>query len=429
MAGFLFSKRFMPLFVTQFFGAVNDNFLKNAMLIMVAYQMGAGRREIGGLSNLAAGLFILPYFLFSALAGQLADKVDKSLYCRVIKLWEVCLMLAAWIGFRIGSLPLLMTLLFFMGAQSTFFSPAKYALLPTHLGRDELLAGNVWIGGGTYLAILCGVMAGGVVITLDNGADLCGMLLTLMAAAGYAASRKIPPAPPAASEKRIDWNIFRQTWRIMVRDIWRDPVIRRCVYSVTVFWLAGSLYITQMPLFTKLKLGGNEMVCTFFFVLFSVGVGIGAGLAQLILRGQVRLNGTYILCICGMGVFTLDVALLAFLLPDRGNLTETAVLVKTFLFYRVSFDLLATAVCGGIWSVPLQALMQKSAAPEKISQVIAGNNIANSFYMAAGAAAAGSVLKAGAGVGWIFLGIAVCVFCAAAFTCPLAERKLLRGQK
>jgi predicted MFS family arabinose efflux permease len=130
-----------------------------------------------------------------------------------------------------------------------------------------------------------------------------------------------------------------------------------------------------------------------------------------------------------MGVFTLDVALLAFLLPDRGNLTETAVLVKTFLFYRVSFDLLATAVCGGIWSVPLQALMQKSAAPEKISQVIAGNNIANSFYMAAGAAAAGSVLKAGAGVGWIFLGIAVCVFCAAAFTCPLAERKLLRGQK
>ena len=417
----------MPLFVTQFFGAVNDNFLKNAMLIMVAYQLGAEGREIGGLSNLAAGLFILPYFLFSALAGQLADKVDKALYCRVIKLWEVFLMLAAWLGFRSGSLPLLMTVLFFMGAQSTFFSPAKYALLPTHLERDELLAGNVWIGGGTYLAILCGVMAGGVVITLDDGANLCGILLTLMAVVGYAASRRIPSAPPAASGKKIDWNIFLRTWRIMVCDIWREPVIRRCVYSVTVFWLAGSLYITQMPLFTKLKLGGSEIICTFFFVLFSVGVGIGAGLAQLILKGRVRLNRTYIVCICGMGVFTLDIAFLAFFLPDRPGLIAAAALVKTFLFYRVSFDLLATAVCGGIWSVPLQALMQKSAAPEKLAQVIAGNNIANSFYMAAGAVAAGIVLKAGAGTGWIFLGIAAAVFCAAAFTYPLAKNS--RDQK
>ena len=412
----------MPLFVAQFFGAVNDNFLKNAMLIMVTYQLGAGSREIGGLSNLAAGLFILPYFLFSALAGQLADKFDKALYCRIIKLWEVFLMLAAWIGFGTRSLPVLMTVLFFMGAQSTFFSPAKYALLPTHLRGNELLAGNVWIGGGTYLAILCGVMAGGVVITLKNGAFLCGILLTIMALAGYAASRRIPPAPSVAPDEKISRNIFAGTWRIMACEIWGRPVIRRCVFSVTVFWMAGSLYITQMPLFTKLKLGGNEMVCTFFFVLFSVGVGIGAGLAQLILRGEVRLNKRYIACICGMGIFTLDIAFLASRLPDLPGLSESSALLKTFLFYRVSFDLLATAVCGGIWSVPLQALMQKAAAPGHLSKVIAGNNIANSFSMAAGAVGAGIVLNAGVGVDWIFAGIAAVVFWAAAFTVPLTRR-------
>lgn len=417
--GFLFSKRFMPLFVAQFFGAVNDNFLKNAMLIMVTYQLGKSADEIGGISNLAAGLFILPYFLFSALAGQLADRFDKAPYCRLIKLWEVFLMLAAGIGFLWCSLPLLMTVLFFMGAQSTFFSPAKYALLPTHLKEDELLAGNVWIGGGTYLAILCGVISGGVVVSLSRGPLFCGILLTAMALLGYAASLKIPPAPSPDPEKKIDWNIFRETWRIMVVDIWRHPVIRRCVYSVTVFWLAGSLYITQMPLFTKIKLGGNEMVCTAFFVLFSVGVGIGAGLSHRLLKGSVRLNRKYLFCIVAMGVFTLDIAYLAWHLPEQPHLLETGVLLKTFTFWRTAFDLLMTAVCGGIWSVPLQALMQKAAEKEVLSRVIAGNNIANSFYMAFGAIVAAALLKAGVGCCWIFWGIAVMIFAAARFTRPL----------
>ena len=423
--GFLFSKRFMPLFIAQFFGAVNDNFLKNAMLIMVTYQLGKTESQIGGISNLAAGLFILPYFLFSSLAGQLADKFDKAPFCRLIKLWEVFLMIAAWAGFAFQNLPFLMMILFFMGAQSTFFSPAKYALLPTHLKEDELLAGNVWIGGGTYLAILCGVISGGLVITLPCGGLFCGILLTAMAVIGYLAALKIPAAPPVCREK-LDWNIFRQTWRIMVIDVWRDPVIRRCVYSVTVFWLAGSLYITQMPLFTKLKLGGNEMICTSFFVLFSVGVGIGAGISNWLLKGSVKLTKSYIVCIAGMGVFTLDIAYLAMTLPAQPHLVATQELLKTFLFYRVAFDLLMTAICGGIWSVPLQALMQKSAPKEILSRVIAGNNIANSFYMAAGAIVSAIVLKLGIGVGWIFTGIAVTIFIAAWFTIPLTNQSRLQ---
>ena len=424
--GFLFSKRFMPLFTAQFFGAVNDNFLKNAMLIMVTYQLGKSESEIGGISNLAAGLFILPYFLFSAIAGQLADKFDKAPYCRLIKLWEVVLMLAAWIGFAFQCLPFLMAILFFMGAQSTFFSPAKYALLPTHLREDELLSGNVWIGGGTYLAILCGVIAGGVVITLPGGSFFCGLLLTGMALIGYVASLKIPAAPPVNAAQKLNWNIFRETWKIMSVEIWHHPVIRRCVYSVTVFWLVGSLLITQMPIFTKYKLGGNELICTVFFVLFSVGVGIGAGISNIILRGEVKLNKTYIACIAGMGVFVLDIALLAWTLPNQPQLTETAVLLKTLLFYRVAFDLLMTAICGGIWSVPLQALMQKSAAKEVLSKVIAGNNIANSFYMATGAIVSAIVLKLGMGIGWIFAGIAAAIFGAACFTVPLLGRETIK---
>ena len=420
--GFLFSKRFIPLFIAQFFGAVNDNFLKNAMLIMVTYQLGKTESQIGGISNLAAGLFILPYFLFSTLAGQLADKYDKASYCRWIKLWEVFLMLAAWIGFAFSQLSFLMIILFFMGAQSTFFSPAKYALLPTHLKEDELLSGNVWIGGGTYLAILCGVISGGIFITLPHGALWCGILLTVMALIGYIASLKIPSAPPQNAGEKLDWNIFRQTWQIMVGEIWHNTVIRRSVYSVTVFWLAGSLYITQMPLFTKLKLGGNEMICTAFFVLFSVGVGIGAGISNWLLKGSVKLTKSYIGCIAGMGVFTLDIAYLAMTLPTQPHLIATQELLKTFLFYRVAFDLLMTAICGGIWSVPLQALMQKSAPKEILSRVIAGNNIANSFYMATGAIAAAIVLKLGIGVGWIFTGIAAAIFIAAWFTVPLIEK-------
>jgi acyl-[acyl-carrier-protein]-phospholipid O-acyltransferase/long-chain-fatty-acid--[acyl-carrier-protein] ligase len=408
------------LFTAQFFGAVNDNFLKNAMLIMVTYQLGKTESQIGSISNLAAGLFILPYFLFSTIAGQLADKFDKSVFCRWIKLWEVILMLAAWIGFLLGCLPFLLLILFFMGAQSTFFSPAKYALLPTHLSEKELLAGNVWIGGGTYLAILCGVISGGVVIMLPCGRMFCGILLTAMAVIGYLASLKIPAAPSPDPEQKIDWNFFRQTWQIMVVDIWRHPVIRRCVYSVTVFWLAGSLYITQMPLFTKLKLGGNELICTWFFVLFSIGVGIGAGVSNLVLRGTVRLNKKYIACIAGMGVFTLDIAYLAWSLPSLPELVPTAALLHDWIFYRVCLDLLGVAVCGGIWSVPLQALMQKTAEKQVLSRVIAGNNIANSFYMAAGAIASAIVLNAGISVCWIFIGIAAAIFCAAYFTTPLA---------
>ena len=212
----------------------------------------------------------------------------------------------------------------------------------------------------------------------------------------------------------------------MVADVWRNPVIRRCVYSVTVFWLAGSLYITQMPLFTKMKLGGNEMICTLFFVLFSVGVGIGAGVSNWLLKGSVKLTKSYICGIAMMGIFTLDIAYLAMTLPTLPHLLETQELLKTFLFYRVAFDLLMTAICGGIWSVPLQALMQKSAPKEILSRVIAGNNIANSFYMAAGAIAAAIVLKLGIGVGWIFAGIAAAIFIAAWFTIPLTNQSRLQ---
>lgn len=416
---FVFSRRFMPLFITQFFGAVNDNFLKNAMLIMITYQMGRSGSESGMLCNLAAGLFILPYFLFSSLAGQLSDRYDKAVFCRWIKLWEVCLMLLAGVGFRFRSLELLMIILFLMGAQSTFFSPAKYALLPTHLKPEELLSGNAWISGGTYLAILCGVIGGGVAIY--HGELISAAALIIMAVIGLAASCRIPTAPPVAGDRKINFNLFAETWNILVIDIWRNKVIRKCVYSVTIFWLAGSLLITLIPLFTKSCLGGNEMVCTFFFVLFSVGVGVGAAAANWILGGKTQINKKCIASILLMGSLTFYLAYLAGSLPYQPQLRPTAELLKTFLFYRVSLLLLLIAVCGGIWSVPLQAVMQKTAEPGKISRIIAGNNIVNSFYMAAGAVVSGLLLKMNVGLQWNFAGLAAVIIYAALFTLPLVK--------
>ncbi len=409
---YVFTRRFLPLFLTQFFGAANDNFLKNALLILVSYHLSRTEAEAGSISNIAAGLFILPYFLFSSLAGQLADKYDKSSYAKIVKLAEIILMLIAGLGFLWKKLILLLPILFFMGAQSTFFSPAKYALLPTHLKQEELLGGNAWIGGGTYLAILTGSLCGGLIMSVPGGHLWCGVVLILCAIAGFLTSLAIPSAPADDPDLKIDWNLFRTTMEILRDAVWRQPVVRSCIISSSVFWMAGSLYITQMPIFTKHILGGGELVCTYFFILFSIGVGIGAIGANFLFRNRDQIGRYAAGAVFLMGILTLDLAVCAW----TGKGIQSEGIERNPLFYRTSFDLLCIAVCGGVWSVPLQALMQSEAKHEMLARTIAGNNIVNSFAMTFGAVLTAVMMFFGWGTGAVFAGLTVVLTLCAIYT-------------
>lgn len=402
-------RRFLPLFITQFFGAFNDNFLKSAILILVTYKSGFSTSSATMYTNLAMALFILPYFLFSALAGQFSDRFNKAPCCRIVKLVEIVLMALAAAALAGRQLPALLILLFLMGAQSTFFGPAKYSLLPQHLKDGELVAGNALIEGGTFLAILFGTIFGSILIAFDGGEYYAGAALVLFAVVGYLGSRGIPSAPPPAPELKISFNLFTETIDIL-RACRRVSRVRHCILTLSVFWMAGSLYISQLPGLCRDVLGADNYVNTFFLALFSIGVAAGALLASLILRGRIsgRLAAAAML---GMGLFSLDIFFCGRLTADGEGLRTFVDFLAEPRFWRVSFDLLAISAFGGLFSVPLQALMQHAAPPDQVARVIAGNNIVNALYMAGGAAAVAAAAKIfDVGVATIFLWIAVICF-------------------
>lgn len=380
-----FSRRFLPFFVAQFFGAFNDNFLKNAILIMVVYRGMMSQQASEGLANLAAALFLLPFFLFSTIAGELADKYDRSDCTRVIKLIEIPLMCMAFIGFILPSLPLLLTVLFLMGAQSAFFGPVKYALIPSLLKEDEFMTGNGWITGGTYLAILLGVVGGSIVISLPGGGILCSCILVFCAVLGYVASRYIPGAGNAQAQMRIDWNVFTRTYKVIKNDIWGQHDVKYCVISSCIFLLIGSLLLTQIPSLTKNHLGGSEKVCTVFFLIFSLGIGIGSGFARRIYQKCSRGLDRKVL------IFTIVMALPVLDLSRYAMMKE-----NVYDFCRdfpgsllLPVELLVIAICGGLWLVPLHTCMQATSRPEVLGRVYAGKNI-----LEAACAAGGSLLIA-----------------------------------
>ena len=283
----LHKKRFLPLFLTQFLGAFNDNLFKSALVILITFQLA----EQNGLNaqiliTIVAGLFILPFFLFSATAGQIADKYEKSSLIRIVKLVEIVLMCLTAIAFYYLNLWILIILLFFMGAQSAFFGPLKYSILPQHIAEDELVAGNGLVSAGTYIAILSGTLFGGLFILNSFGRTLISAGVVSVAVLGYFASLFIPKAEALDSEIKIDWNIPRATWQIIsyVRVI--KPVFRS-ILGISWFWFLGAIFLAQFPTFAKDVLGGNEEVSTFFLMIFSIGVGFGSTLCNKILKGEI----------------------------------------------------------------------------------------------------------------------------------------------
>ena len=388
------TRRFLPLFVTQFLGALNDNLFKNALIVMLALKVAAEDSAL--LINLAAGLFVLPFFLFSAQAGQLAERCEKAWLIRRVKLFEIAVMVLAAAGFLFDSLPVLMAVLFLMGAQSALFGPLKYAILPQHLRADELVGGNGLIEAGTFVAILLGSIAGALLIAQHAGPQLVSLAVLAMAAAGYASSRSIPLAPATDPSLTIGRNPLRETIDI-VRLARQDAAVFKSILGISWFWLMGAAYLTQVPSLARVTLGGDAGVITLLLVVFSVGIGAGSLLCERLSGHKVDI-GLVPFGSIGLSVFGID---LYFALP--GSTATNAELWSPLAFLadtahtRIIADLFLLGVFGGFFTVPLYALIQSRVPERQRARIIAANNILNAAFMVA-AALAGILLIAQAGL-------------------------------
>ena len=423
-SGLLRRRRFAPLFVTQFLGALNDNVLKNAMVVLLTFEAARWTTlQPGLLANLAAGLFILPFFLFSATAGQLADKYDKARLARLVKLLEVGIVLVAGIGFAVQRIEILFASLFLLGIHSTLFGPVKYATLPQHLKDDELVGGNALIEAGTFVAILLGTLLGGLLAGGSGGTPwITGAGLTI-AVGGYLASRAIPPAAPPAPALRINANPFTETWRCIQFAREKESVFLS-IMGISWFWLFGALFLAQFPAYAKTVLGGSETSVTVLLATFTFGVGVGSLLCEKLSAGRVEL-GLVPLGSIGMTVFALDFALASPRVPSLVPLGAPA-LLEMASTWRLLADLALLGVFGGFFIVPLYALVQQRSNPEHRARIIAANNIMNALFMVVGAFAAASILGAGLPIPLLFAVAAICNAAVVIFIYGLVPEFLLR---
>ena len=369
-----------PLLVAQFFGAFNDNVLKNALVILIAFQ-GSKLSPVDPklMVNACAGIFILPFFLFSASAGQLADKFEKSRLIRLVKTLEILIMAIAAAGFLLPNLILLLTALFLMGLHSTLFGPLKYSILPQHLHEDEMIGGNALIESGTFLAILLGTILGGTLIGLgDAGPHYAASVCFLIAVLGYLSSRGIPLAPAPAPDLAFNWNPLSETWRNLGFAKQNRPVFLS-ILGISWFWFYGATFLSQFPSYAKENLGGGESVVTLLLALFSVGIGLGSLLCDKLSRHHVE-SGIVPLGSIGLTLFAVD---LYFASPTGGSVSnqDIAAFLQQPGSLRVLADLVLIGVFGGFYCVPLYAIMQTRSEASHRSRVIAANNIVNALFM------------------------------------------------
>lgn len=377
------TKRFSPFFWTQFFGALNDNFFKTAFAILITYSSFSNNAIKSHLwVNLSAGLFIAPFFLFSAMAGQLADKMEKAHLIRRIKAAEVAIMAIAFPALYFNWLHLLLVLLFAMGAQSAFFGPVKYSLLPQHLKVDELVGGNAVVEMGTFMAILAGTILGGSMLSIESGRFWVGILLLGIAVVGWLSSRRIPLASASDPALKINFNIFGQT-RQIIAFARKDNNVFRAILAISWFWFLGSAYLTQLPSFARDVLYCRPEVISLLLALFAIGIAAGSLVCARLSGSRVEL-GLVVLGILGMTVFGWDLAWAANLAPPDA-MYSLSQFIKLPGALRVLADLALIGFCGGLYIVPLFAYVQLQT-PEKVrSRIIAAGNIANALFMVASA--------------------------------------------
>jgi 1-acyl-sn-glycerol-3-phosphate acyltransferase len=418
-------RRFMPFFMTQGLGAFNDNIFKNALAALLVFQGS----QLGGMNtdmlvNFSAMLFILPFFLFSALFGQFADKYEKSAQIRYIKLFELFIMALATLGFFLDSVALLLSVLFLLGLQSTVFGPIKYGILPQILSREELVGGNALIEMGTFVAILAGTIAGPLLAGIDVGWPYWVAVACLaVAVAGYLFSLRVPRAEAADPDLEINWNIFTETYR-NIRFINQNRVVLNSVLGISWFWFFGATFLVQIPSYTQNVLGGDNRLMSTLLALFIVGISTGSLLCEKLSGKQVEI-GLVPFGAFGLTLFGLDLWLASPLSPTPG-LTVSAFLGEP-ASWRIIADLLLIGIFGGFYIVPLYALVQARSEPSHRSRVIAGLNILNSLFMVIAAVMAMLLLgPAGLTIPLLFLVTAILNAVVAVYIFTLVPEFLMR---
>lgn len=400
-------RRFLPLFIVQFFGAFNDNLFKNAVAAIITFKL-AVELELNSqlLVTAAGGIFIAPFFLFSATAGQLADNFEKSRLIQYTKILEIVLAVLGAIGFISNNVWFLFFVLFLLGTQSTFFGPLKYSILPDHLREDELIGGNGLIGMGTFVSILIGTIAGNMLTALPAGITLISILLIGLAITGWFASRLIPVSLPDAPDLKVNLNPITETWKI-IRHAAQRRIIFVPMLGISWFWLVGATYLTQFFNFCKNNVGGNEQVVTLFLTSFTLGIAVGAMTCNRLVKGIVTARFVPLGAL-GMSLFGVD-----FYLASVALVPETEHLIGAFQFlqhpthWRILFDLTMFSICGGIYIVPLYSLIQHRSEKAHRSRNIASLNILNAFFMVVAAVIAFLMLDYGFNVPQIFLSLAI----------------------
>jgi 1-acyl-sn-glycerol-3-phosphate acyltransferase len=396
-------RRFLPFFLTQALGAFNDNVFKQAVVFLIAFRIvGLSEGDRAFWSNLAAGLFILPFLLFSANAGQWAEKFEKSRSIRRIKLFEIAIMGLAVVAFWLNSLPFLLFVLFLLGLQATLFGPLKYAILPQALRPEELVGGNGLIEAGTFLTILVGTLLGGWMMnSFENGPQIVSGAVLALALVGWWSSRSIPLAPASAPDLKLNWNPVTETISNL-GHLRGHTAVLNSVLGVSWFWFFGAIFLAQLPLYAKTYLGdGDGSVTSLTLALFSIGIGIGSLLCEVLSRRTVEI-GLVPLGALGLTVFGVD---LYFAQPVAA--TVTGLDWRAFLAapgnLRIAADLALIGLSGGLYIVPLFALIQQRAPRDKLSRIIAANNIINALFMVTASAMAIVLLKSGATIPQLLL--------------------------
>ncbi|MCT8962900.1 MULTISPECIES: MFS transporter [Pseudomonas] len=373
------TRRFLPFFITQLLGAFNDNIFKQSLILAILYKLSIdGDRAIW--VNLCALLFILPFFLFSALAGQFGEKFNKDALIRAIKVGEIVIMAVGATGFLFNHLELMLLALFAMGTHSALFGPVKYSIMPQALREDELVGGNGLVEMGTFLAILAGTIGAGIMMSSAHYAPVVAVAIVGVALLGYLASRGIPRAAASSPQLRLDWNIFSQSWATLRLGLGQTPAVSRSIVGNSWFWFVGAIYLTQIPAYAKEWLYGDETVVTLILTVFSVGIALGSMLCEKLSGRKVEIGlvpfGSF-----GLTVFGLLLWWHSGGMPQNVQANDWLAVLGYGQAWWVLFDILGLGVFGGFYIVPLYALIQSRTAENERARVIAANNILNALFM------------------------------------------------